>query len=193
MKTGVYFLVLLLSLSAYSAIADDFQVQPIYFDLGEKLVEEFKGTYIFNYKKLEFIKDGPSSYIIKSSGDQSPGKAHIHIRNDYTYWASSRNNENWFVIKNFLKKGDRWQNTLREWKQTYEVIDTDITLDTPAGTLEKCAKIKISWIAHEHDVEGLQEIILYLAPYLAIVKLEHYDNGNKWHEDILTGFKKILK
>jgi len=42
-------------------------------------------------------------------------------------------------------------------------------------------------------MEGLQEIILFLAPHMGIVKEEHYDNGAKWHEEVLTNFKQTGK
>jgi hypothetical protein len=157
------------------------------------LVEEFTGTYIFKYKRLEFIKEESSSYIIKSSGDQSSSQDYLHTKNDYTYWILSRSKENWFVFRNILKKGDQWINNLRGWEQRYEVIDTDVTLDIPAGKFAKCAKIKISWMAYEHDMKGLQEITLFLAPHMGIVKQEHYENSAKWHEEVLTNFKKTGK
>src|SRR3990172_2044775 len=155
-----YFFAFLFCLAIYSTDVQGLGTTSIYFDFGDGLVEEFTGTYVFKYKRLEFIKEGLSNYLIKSSGEQSPSQDYLHTKNDYTYWTLSWSKENWFVFKNVLKKGDQWSNNLRGWKQTYEVIGTDVTLDIPAGKFAKCAKIKISWMAHEHDMEGLQEIIL---------------------------------
>jgi len=189
----IYFFAFLFCLGIYSTDVQGLGTTSIYFDLGDGLVEEFTGTYVFKYKRLEFIKEGLSNYLIKSSGDQSPSQDYLHTKNDYTYWILFWSKENWFVFKNVLKKGDQWRNNLRGWKQTYEVIDTDVTLDIPAGKFTKCAKIKISWMAHEHDMKGLQGIIIFLAPHMGIVKQEHYDNGAMWHEEVLINFKKTDK
>jgi len=193
MTTAKYFFALLLCLVVQSTDVKGLDATSIYFDLGDALVEEFTGTYIFKYKRLEFIKEDLSNYLIKSSGDQSPRQDYLHTRNDYTYWTLSWSKENWFIFKNLLKKGDQWRNNLRGWKQTYEVIDTDVTLDIPAGKFAKCAKIRISWMAHDHDMKDFQEIILFLAPHMGIVKQEHYENGVKWHEEVLTNFKHTGK
>ncbi|MFH1126095.1 MAG: hypothetical protein V1703_03135 [Candidatus Altiarchaeota archaeon] len=193
MTTAIYFLALLLCLVVHSTDAKGLDATSIYFDLGDGLVEEFRGTYIFKYKKLEFIKEDSSNYLIKSSGDQSSTQDYLHTKSDYTYWTLSWSKENWFVLRNVPQKGDRWKNSLRGWQQTYEVIDTDVTLDTPAGKFVRCAKIKISWMAYEHDMKGLQEIMLYLAPHMAIIKQEHFENGFKWHEEVLTNFKQTAK
>lgn len=186
-------LILMLSVSTLRAETKELRKPAIYFDLGNGLIEEFKGTYEFKYEKVEFIMSGPYDYIIKTSGDQSPSEDRLHIRKDFTYWTLSRSRENWFVIKNTPKKGDRWENKLRGWKQTYEVMKTGFTLETPAGKFSNCVKLKISWIAHEHDMEGLQEKILYLAPHMGIVKQEHYANGDKWHEEVLTSYRQSVQ
>jgi len=193
MTPSICFFASLLCLCLHSTDVKGLDTPSIYFDLGDSLVEEFTGTYVFKYKKIEFIKEHSSNYIIKSSGDQSPSQDYLHTKNDYTYWTLSWSKEDWFVFRNLLKKGDQWRNNLRGWKQTYEVIDTDVTLDVPAGKFVKCAKIMISWIADEHDMKGLQEIILFLAPHMGIVKQENYNNGVKWHEEVLTNFKKTDK
>lgn len=184
------FIILMLSVTEHAETKEP-RTTALYFDFGNGLIEEFKGTYEFKYKKVEFIRSGPSNYIIKSSGDQSPSTNQLHIRNDFTYWTLTWSKENWFVIKNTMEKGDYWENSLRGWKQTYQVVGTNLTLETPAGNFSNCVKLKISWIAHEHDMEGLQEKILYLAPHMGIVRQEHYDNGDKWHEEVLTNYKKI--
>ena len=147
-----YLVLLFLCVNAQSAVAKELNDQSIYFDFGTGVIEEFRGTYKFKYQKVEFKKIGRSGYLIKTTGDISPSKNYLHTSKGYTYWIVSRSNEKWLVIKNVIKKGDHWKNYLRGWEQTYDVIDIDYTLETPAGTFPKCAKIKISWIAHEHDM-----------------------------------------
>jgi hypothetical protein len=185
-----YLVLLLVCINAQSAIAKELHVKSIYFDFDKGIIEELRGSYVFKYRKVEFIKDAHSDYIIKTTGDTSPSEAYLRTRNGYTFWILSRSNENWFVIKNVFKKGDHWKNYLRGWQQTYDVTDTNYTLETPAGTFHKCAKIKISWIAHEQDMSGPQEKIIYLAPHLGIAKQEYYENGYKWHEEVSTSYRK---
>jgi hypothetical protein len=80
---------------------------------------------------------------------------------------------------------------LRGWKQTYRVAATDRSIVLPAGRFSHCAKVEIGWIAHEHDMNGPQKVVLYLAPTLGIIKREEWSDGEKWHEEVLTNFTRI--
>ena len=162
----------------------------MYFDLGPQLTEEFHGTYEFKYKRVEFTRNGlDAAYVVRSSGDQSPSTDRIVVKNGYLYWVLGWSGEKWIALKTQLRIGDEWHNKLRGWNQLYRVIATDLTLAVPAGEFRHCAKVEVSWIAHEHDMEGLQKVAMYLAPHLGIIKREAWSNGEKWHEEVLTSYK----
>jgi hypothetical protein len=163
---------------------------PTYFDLGSQLTEEFHGTYEFKYKRLDFSRNGRNAaYIVKSSGDQSPSTDKIIVKNGYVYWVLGSSGEKWIALKTQLRTGDHWHHILRGWNQLYRVTASDVTLSLPAGQFQHCAVVEISWVAHEHDMEGPQKVVMYLAPHLGIVKREEWDNGKKWHEEVLASYK----
>jgi hypothetical protein len=124
------------------------------------------------------------------TGDQSPLKGTVNIEKQTVSWSNNRNLENILVFNLPLVKGAKWSANKRNWKQNYEVVDTGISLITKTGILKDCIQVKISWIANEPDMQGLQEISLYLAPNLGIVKQQHFDNGHMWHEEVLTKISK---
>jgi hypothetical protein len=161
---------------------------PLYFDLGPQLVQEFRGTYEFKYKRVEFVQTDPSTYLIRSSGDQSPREDKLILDGAYVYWILGRSGERWVMLRNPLHRGDQWRHTLRGWNQRYRVVDTDLTVSVPAGEFNHCAKVTISWVAHEHDMEGPQKFVLYLAPHLGIIKREYWSSGAKEHEEVLTSY-----
>ena len=161
---------------------------PIYFDLGDRLTQEFRGTYEFKYLRLEFIRSKPSAYVVRSTGDQSPSEDSLALEKGYVLWILGHSEERWLKIKTQLRRGDGWPHTLRGWKQQYHVVATDLSVTVPAGEFKHCAKLTISWVAHEHDMEGPQKIVLYLAPRLGIIKREEWNGGDKVHEEVLTSY-----
>lgn len=161
----------------------------VYFDLGPQLVEEFQGTYEFKYKRLEFVQADGAAYTVRSSGDQSPSEDKIVVENGFVYWVLI-SGEKWYALKTALRVGDQWQHRLRGWNQRYRVVNTDLTVSVPAGELQHCAKVEVSWIAHEHDMSGPQRVVIYLAPHLGIIKREEWDDGEKWHEEVLTSYRR---
>ena len=163
---------------------------PVYFDLGPQLVEEFQGSYEFKYKRVEFDRTDPATYLVKSSGDESPSEDKLTVSEDYVYWILSNSGEKWIALKTSLRRGDQWQHKLRGWNQHYRVTAADIAVSVPAGRFEHCVVVTISWDAHEHDMEGPQKIILYLAPHLGIIKQEHWHDSAKEHEEVLTKITK---
>jgi hypothetical protein len=165
----------------------------VYFDLGPRLVQEFQGTYEFSYKRIEFIRTSPESSIVKSSGDQSPSEAKLVLVADRIYWVLDGSGERWFAFKTHFHAGDQWRHVLRGGDQQYQVTDADLTVTVPAGTFKHCAKVTISWIAHEHDMEGLQRRVLYLAPHLGIIKQEVWAGNRKYHEEVLTRYSAGMR
>jgi hypothetical protein len=161
-----------------------------YFSLGPQLVEEFKGTYEFKYKRVE-IKEISGGYLIRSSGDQSPADDELKVGSAFVEWVLGSSGEKWIHLKTKLETGDEWIYMLRGWKQTYRVAATDQSIVLPAGRFSHCAKVEIGWIAHEHDMNGPQKVVLYLAPTLGIIKREEWSDGEKWHEEVLTNFTRI--
>jgi hypothetical protein len=155
-----------------------------YFALGPELVLEYRGTYEFSYKRVEFTQSTSTDYLIRSTGDQSPSQDKLVSRGDYIYWVLGSSGENWLKIKTTLHKGDRWQHHVRGWSQTYRVATTDLTVNVPAGEFKHCAKVTVSWVANEHDMKGPQKIELYLAPSLGIVKRIVYSDGSIEHEEV---------
>jgi hypothetical protein len=162
------------------------QFFPVYFDMGHQLTEEFQGTYEFKYRRLEFARDG-AGYAVRSSGDESPRTDNIVVRNGYAYWVLGGSGEEWIALKAILR-GDHWSHHLRGWNQHYSVLATDQTVSVPAGQFQQCAKVEVSWTAHEHDMSGVQKVVLYLAPHLGIIKREVWSNGEKEHEEVLTKY-----
>lgn len=160
-----------------------------YFDLGLHLVEEFRGTYEFNYKRIEFTKTN-NGYLIHSSGDESPSTDTLRDYSGTIEWVLGWSGEKWILLNANLYPGEHWHHLLRGWNQEYRVASVNETLVLPAGTFHSCAKIEITWTAHEHDMEGPQKVVLYLAPSLGIVKREEWSNGDKWHEEVLTKFSR---
>jgi hypothetical protein len=71
MKPGTYLLALLLCVSAYSAAGKEVRESSIYFNLDDGVVEEFKGTCIFKYKKigLSSCKAEPVSCCVEQPYD----------------------------------------------------------------------------------------------------------------------------
>ena len=159
---------------------------PVYFDLGPQLVEEFQGTYEFKYKRVEFDRADSTTYIVRSSGDESLSEDKLTIEKDRIYWILGSSGEKWIALKSPFRQGDQWKHALRGWNQRYHVKDTDILVSVPAGKFEHCAIVTISWVAHEHDMEGPQKKIIYLAPHLGIIKREDWSGGTKEHEEFLT-------
>jgi hypothetical protein len=161
---------------------------PIYFDLGDRLTQEFRGTYEFKYRRLEFIRSKPTAYVVRSSGDQSPSEDRLALEKGYVVWILGHSGERWLKLKSSLRRGDSWAHALRGWKQRYHVEATDLSVTVPGGEFKHCAKVTISWVAHEHDLEGPQKIVLYLAPRLGIIKREVWNSGDKEHEEVLTSY-----
>jgi hypothetical protein len=161
---------------------------PVYFDLGPQLVEEFHGTYEFKYKRVEFVRDDGAAYIVRSSGNESPTKDRIVVKDGYVYWVLGWSGEKWIALKVTLRTGDQWQHRLRGSSQRYRVVNTDLTVSVPAGDFQHCTKVEVSWVAHEHDDIGPQKNVIYLAPHLGIIKEEKWSNGEKWHEEVLTSY-----
>ncbi len=160
----------------------------VYFDLGQHLIEEFNGTYEFKYKRIEFSRVDSSTYIARSTGDQSPSENRLIEKDGYVLEVHGSSGEQWIKIRNNLRRGDWWIHNLRGWKQTYKVEETNIALVVPAGKFEHCVKITISWIAHEHDMEGPQKVVLYLAPHLGVIKREYWAGEDKEHEEVLAKY-----
>jgi hypothetical protein len=185
-----YFVILFLLVSTSTAIAQEDVSSLVYFDFGNKLTLSFDGTYIFRHKSISFTKHTNSGYDFIRTGDQSPLKGTVNIEKQTVSWSNNRNLENILVFNLPLVKGAKWSANKRNWKQNYEVVDTGISLITKTGILKDCIQVKISWIANEPDMQGLQEISLYLAPNLGIVKQQHFDNGHMWHEEVLTKISK---
>lgn len=152
-------------------------------------MDEFKGTYEFKYKRVEFNKTS-TGYLIRSSGDQSPEVDELKVGNAVVDWVLGSSGEKWIHLKTRFQTGDEWIHVLRGRKQTYRVAATDQSIVLPAGRFDHCAKIEIRWIAHEHDMKGPQEVVLYLAPTLGIIKREEWSDGEEWHEEVLTNFTR---
>jgi hypothetical protein len=106
---------------------------PAYFDLGEHLTEEFSGTFEFKYKRTDFTRSNSTTYIALSSGDQSPSNDKLIEIGGYVLSVLGHSGEQWIKIKNNLRRGDQWPHTLRGWRQTYKVEETDIVVVVPAG------------------------------------------------------------
>ena len=174
---------LLLALAAFAKLTPS-----IYFDLGADLTEQFRGTYEFKHKEVHFVRRPDGTYNVNVSGDQSPSADTLLIKNGYILWVLGHSGEKWVVIKNTLKDGDEWENHLRGWNQRYRVVATDASVTVPAGAFQHCAKIEVSWTAHEPDMRGPQKVVLYLAPRLGIIKREEWSGDKKWHEEVLTQY-----
>jgi hypothetical protein len=114
-----------------------------YFSLGPQLVEEFKGTYEFKYKRVEF-KEISGGYLIRSSGDQSPERDELKVGSAFVEWVLGSSGEKWIHLKTRFETGDEWIHMLRGWKQTYRVAATDQSIVLPAGRFSHCAKIEIT-------------------------------------------------
>lgn len=181
--------VIIFTISAAQLPLSAKQNLPLYFDLSSQLTEEFRGTYEFKYKRLEFTQDSDAAYVVRSSGDQSPNTDRIVVEGGYVYWVLGHSGEKWVALKTTLRLGDRWQHNLRGWNQQYLVVATDLTVSVPAGVFPHCVKVEVSWIAHEHDMDGPQKVTLYLAPHLGIIKREQWSNGQEWHEEVLTSYR----
>lgn len=139
---------------------------------------------------MEFIRQGGGDYIVNSSGDQSPSEDRIVTNNVYVYWILGWSGEKWIALKATLRAGDAWHNHLRGWNQRYRVLTTDATVTVPAGVFQHCATVEVTWVAHEHDMSGPQKIVFYLAPRLGIIKREVWSDGEKWHEEVLTAYRR---
>jgi len=161
-----------------------------YFSLGPDLVEQFEGTGEFKELRLEFVRSDSGDYDIASSGDQSPSHARLVVGDGYITWVLGSSGETWLKFKRNLRSGDTWHNHLRGWNQTYRVAAKNLTLSVPAGTFRHCVKIDVTWVAHEHDLEGPQRISLYLAPQLAVIKRQVYSSGVEEHEEVLRSFTR---
>lgn len=167
-----------------------------YFDLGDKLVEKFQGTYAFKNEVITFTKKDNYQYCIHTEGDMSPSNSILKIEDKTVTWinpACSGNGwetDEWYKFKLPFKEGSKWTHILRGYKETYQVMKTNVTVKTPAGEFKKCIEIKISWIANEPDMSGLQEELLFLAPHLAIIKKQAYSNKQMWHEEFLKSYSK---
>jgi hypothetical protein len=179
----------MLALCGRSTFAADAKF-PIYFDLGDRLVQEFRGTYEFKYKRLEFIRSDSSAYTVRSTGDQSPSESKLVARSGRVLWLLQRSGEEWINLKLPLQHGSEWRHTLRGWKQRYKVVTTQLRVSVPAGDFNDCAKVTVSWVAHEHDMSGPQQIVLYIAPNLGIIKREYWAGGEKEHEEVLTAYAR---
>lgn len=162
-----------------------------FFDFGESLTQEFRGTYEFKYKRLEFHQSGPFEYSIRSSGDQSPRADKLFLNEGYVHWVFGDSSERWLKIKIPVRRGDRWWHTLGNWRQRYVVTGTNLTVTVPAGQFKGCARVTISWIAHEHDMQGAQKVVLYLAPRLGIIKREYWAESSLEHEEVLTSYERV--
>jgi hypothetical protein len=165
------------------------QVLPVYFDLGNRLTEDFQGTYEFKHKHLEFVRKDGGTYSVNSSGDQSPSQARVVAKNGYVYWVLGQSGERWIALKATLRRGDKWHHRLEGWDQLYRVAASDETVSVPAGLFPHCARVEVSWSANEHDMRGPQKVVYYLAPHLGIIKREVWSNGEKWHEEVLSRYE----
>jgi len=177
-------------LNVPSAIMTVDQAPGTYFDLGPHLVEDFRGTYEFKHKHVEFVQTAAGGYLARSSGDESPQEDRLVIESGYVCWVLGGSNGTWLKIRVSFRSGDRWEHVFRGWNQQYVVTDTDLAVSVPAGGLQHCARLRVSWVAHEPDMEGPQEIVLYLAPHLGIVKRELWSNSSKYHEEVLTKYAR---
>ncbi len=189
MKPAFLFALLVVSAVLKPAIASD--ANSTFFSLGAGVSLEYRGTYEFGYKRVDFTQSGPDTYVVDSSQDGSPSKDMLVSGNGYTYWVLGGSGEEWLKVKDTFRTGDHWQHHLRGWNQTYRVVSSDLTVKVPAGTFRHCAKISISWIAREHDLEGPQEVDLYLAPGIGIVKRIVHSEGAVEHEEVATSYRKI--
>jgi hypothetical protein len=165
----------------------------VYFDLGANLKETFRGTFIFTHEVKRFTRINAREYSEATSGDRSPGTSRLVIAAHQVDWINGKSGgkeEKWFTFMIPFRKGAQWPVKFRDWNQTYSVVDTDYRLKTPAGVFEHCVVIRITWVAHNGDVEGPQKKLIYLAPHLAVVKEQHFDNGKMWHEEVVTSFSR---
>jgi hypothetical protein len=165
----------------------------VYFDLGAHLKETFRGTFIFTREVQRFTRINAREYSVATSGDRSPSTSRLVIGAHEVDWLNKPgkgSEEKWFTFKIPFRKGAQWPVKFRDWNQTYSVEDTDYRLKTPAGVFEHCVVIKITWVAHNGDVEGPQKQLIYLAPHFAVVKEQHFDNGKMWHEEFVTSFSR---
>ena len=178
-------LLLLAASSAPTATAAGVTSNP-YFPARAEIVLEYSGTYEFKYLRVEMVPAPRDGYLIRSSGDQSSSVDELVSRGDYTYWILGSSGEQWLKLKNSLHAGDTWRHRLRGWDQTYRVVSTDLVVDVPAGKFGNCAEVSISWIAHEHDFSGPQQVDLYLAPGIGIIKRVVHSNGSIKHEEVAT-------
>ena len=178
--------VLLLAASSTPAAIAAGAISNPYFPARLGIVLEYSGTYEFKYLRVEMVPAPRDGYLIRSSGDQSPSVDELVSRGGYTYWILGSSGEQWLKLENSLHAGDTWQHRLRGWNQTYRVVSTDLVVDVPAGKFKNCAEVSISWIAREHDFSGPQQIDLYLAPGVGIVKRIVRSNGAIEHEEVAT-------
>jgi hypothetical protein len=162
----------------------------IYFDLGSRLIQEFRGTYEFKYKRIEYVRATQALYIVTSSGDQSSARDELRREGNSVRWILGGSGETWLLLKDPLIAGASWSSQLRGWKQRYAVTSTKLTVSVPAGEFKDCARVTISWIANEHDLKGPQQLVLYLAPHLGIIKREYWNSATKEHEEVLTSYSR---
>ena len=165
----------------------------IYFDLGNYLKLTFNGTYEFKYKELIYEKITNTEYHILSQGDQSPVTSKLIITDTSVTQILDWSKEEWYRFEFPISKGHKWKSKVRGAIHHYKIIDTSVTLETPIGILNDCVKIWISWKSYGHDEAGSNEIILFLAPHLGIVKKMVYADGQLWHEEVVASIQRQKK
>jgi hypothetical protein len=161
-----------------------------YFDLGPRLIQEFRGTHEFKYKRVEYVRATESSYVVTSSGDQSPARDELRREGNSVRWVLGGSGETWLFLKVPINAGASWSSQLRGWNQRYKVTSTKLSVSVPAGEFQGCARVTVSWIANEHDLKGPQRVVLYLAPHLGIIKREYWNSSTKEHEEVLTSYSR---
>lgn len=176
------------AVSEFRSNAESAEGSSSYFDLGQRLTQEFDGTYEFKHKRLEFVRNG-AAYAVRSSGDSSPRRDTIILRDGFVYWVLGHSGERWIAFKTTLRRGDNWRHRLRGWNQQYRVLKTGETVSVPAGVFHGCAVVEVSWTAKEPDMKGPQKIVYYLAPRVGIIKREVWSGSEMSHEEVLTRYE----
>lgn len=164
--------------------------QSQYFDLGARLVEEFR---VINHgyiseERFEFVRTDPFSYRVLTPRTRHgiPEEDKLVIGTNRTDWVLGWSGETWFTWPHSRRVGASWHQMLRGNRHTYAVEATDETVAVPAGEFKHCARISISWIEHAHDASGPQRTVVHLAPHLGIIKEQDWNNDDLEIEKVLT-------
>ena len=137
---------------------------PLYADLSWEYHGEgneyasFSRKVLFNKDNLAQIREDNggtvSASVFKTTNDAVTRVFFVGEAYDQSSYLNSEPNENIIILKEPLKAGTKWN----EATGVREIVDVNATVDTPAGSFERCIKVKISdknSIVNEYFKQGI--------------------------------------